>query len=82
MLEVTPGVLGPDRSAAVQHAQVFLDGPADTGVVLRELHDADGDFVPHRHRERQFVTSGGECRAKLVCDPAGCGQDSKSPVAL
>ena len=78
------GFSGRTGPRLVQHAQVFLDGPADAGVALRELYDAGGDFVPHRHRrrERQFVTRGGECRAKLVCDPVGCGQDSKSRVAL
>jgi hypothetical protein len=58
----------------VQQAQVFLDGPEDAGVALRELYDAGGDFVPMASAiATANGASGGECRAKLVCDSVGRG---------
>ncbi|MBJ8341368.1 chlorite dismutase family protein [Antrihabitans sp. YC3-6] len=53
---VQPGQLGDDREAAIKDAQVFFEGLADKGVVLRGIYDvaglrADADFMLWTHAE-------------------------------
>ncbi|MFH5229880.1 hydrogen peroxide-dependent heme synthase [Antrihabitans spumae] len=56
VFQVQPGQLGDDREAAIKDAQVFFEGLADKGVVLRGIYDvaglrADADFMLWTHAE-------------------------------
>ncbi|WP_328397277.1 hydrogen peroxide-dependent heme synthase [Nocardia sp. NBC_00416] len=55
--QVRPGVLGEDRTAAIEEAGVFFDSLADRDVVVRGFYDvagmrADAEFMVWTHAER------------------------------